>query len=135
MILSGSFDSVHSVEIVEQASQDARKNAAKNGITNMEFYNGKAELFVQEFQLNHQIADTVIIDPPRDGMHASGIPAILAIGAKEVIYVSCNPSTLVRDLQLLLENGEYALTDVTPVDMFPHTHHIETVARLDKKTA
>ncbi len=75
-----------------------------------------------------------MIDPPRDGMHPTALPNILAFGAREILYVSCNPSTLVRDLEILLAEGKYVLTDVVPVDMFPHTHHIETVVRLERKS-
>lgn len=81
-----------------------------------------------------------MIDPPRDGMHPSTVPSLLSFGAREIIYVSCNPATLARDLEVLIgktrdEKSEnlpkYRITDVTPVDMFPHTHHIETVVRLE----
>ncbi len=65
-------------------------------------------------------------------MHPDALPDILKFNAKEIIYVSCNPATLARDLDYILTNSEYRLTDVTPVDMFPHTHHIETVVRLEK---
>lgn len=75
---------------------------------------------------------SLIIDPPRDGMHPDALPDILKFNAKEIIYVSCNPATLARDLDYILMNSDYRLTDVTPVDMFPHTHHIETVVRLEK---
>ena len=86
-----------------------------------------------------------MIDPPRDGMHPSTLPNIASFGAREIIYVSCNPATLARDLEVLVgkkqENEEeakapqknfYHITDIVPVDMFPHTHHIETVVRLEK---
>lgn len=72
----------------------------------------------------------LIIDPPRDGMHPSAPENILKFGSREIIYVSCNPSTLVRDLGGLLLDGKYRISDIVPVDMFPHTHHIETVVKL-----
>lgn len=99
---------------------------------NVEFVNAKVEDFAKEFAENKKQADTIILDPPRDGLHPSAIPHILSFGATEIIYVSCNPATLVRDLGLFLSDGQYRLTDVTPVDMFPHTHHIETVVRLER---
>ena len=94
----------------------------------MTFVHAKVEEFARDFQ---ERADTIIIDPPRDGMHPATIPPLLDFGAQEIVYVSCNPATLVRDIELLLASGKYLLTDVTPVDMFPHTHHIETVVRLE----
>lgn len=72
------------------------------------------------------------MDPPRDGMHPDAPKTLLSFDAKEIIYVSCNPATLARDLAGILESGKYQLTDVVPVDMFPHTHHIETVVRLGR---
>lgn len=66
-------------------------------------------------------------------MHPSALPEVLKFGAKEIIYVSCNPATLARDLDYIFANSDYRLTDVTPVDMFPHTHHIETVVRLERR--
>ena len=103
------------------------------------------EKFLTEFVARNARADTLVIDPPRDGMHPSALPSIMAFGAHEIIYVSCNPSTLVRDLGPLLGARSYdapsetpapaplyKLTDIIPVDMFPHTHHIETVVRLER---
>ena len=75
-------------------------------------------------------ANTLIIDPPRDGMHPDALETIAKFEAGEIIYVSCNPATLVRDLEYLLKNTAYKVTDITPVDMFAHTHHIECVVRL-----
>ncbi len=106
---------------------------------NIDFVCGKAEVFAKDFLEKGGKADTIVVDPPRDGMHPSTIPALLSFGAREIIYVSCNPATLARDLEVLVgktrdEKTEklpkYSITDVTPVDMFPHTHHIETVVRL-----
>jgi tRNA/tmRNA/rRNA uracil-C5-methylase (TrmA/RlmC/RlmD family) len=75
---------------------------------------------------------TLVVDPPRDGMHPKAVKDILSFDSDTIIYVSCNPATLVRDLHILLENDAYLISDVVPVDMFPHTHHIETVVRLTK---
>lgn len=74
-----------------------------------------------------------MVDPPRDGLHPSAIPHILEFGAKEIVYVSCNPATLVRDLGIIAAAGSYRITDICAVDMFPHTHHIETVVRMECK--
>lgn len=107
-------------------------------MTNIIFINEKTEKFLPKFlEENNAVTSpfsevSLIIDPPRDGMHPDALPDILKFNAKEIIYVSCNPATLARDLDYILTNSEYRLTDVTPVDMFPHTHHIETVVRLEK---
>ncbi len=132
ILLSGRFDSVHSVELVPEASADGARNAARNGVTNVEFFSGKTEEFVTRFLNEKKRANAIVIDPPRDGMHPSAPKAILEFKADEILYVSCNPATLARDLQTMLETGEYRLADVVPVDMFPHTHHIETVVRLER---
>lgn len=131
ILLSHLFDRVCSVEIVEDSSADARVNAQINQISNFEAVKAPVEKFLKEYLEQKQSADTLVIDPPRDGMHPTALPNILAFGAREILYVSCNPSTLVRDLEILLAEGKYVLTDVVPVDMFPHTHHIETVVRLE----
>ena len=131
ILLSHLFDRVCSVEIVEDSSADARVNAQINQISNFEAVQAPVEKFLKEYLEQKQSADTLVIDPPRDGMHPTALPNILAFGAREILYVSCNPSTLVRDLEILLAEGKYVLTDVVPVDMFPHTHHIETVVRLE----
>ena len=79
-------------------------------------------------------ADLLIIDPPRAGMHPSTLPSVLKFDTEQILYVSCNPATLARDLQYILENSSYQIEKVQAVDMFPHTHHIETVVSLVKKT-
>lgn len=73
-----------------------------------------------------------MVDPPRAGMHPDAPGILRDFSPKEIIYVSCNPATLVRDIALIAPNGEYRVTDITPVDMFPHTHHIEAVVRMEK---
>lgn len=132
ILFSDRFEQVYSVELVPQASQDGEKNARHNNIANIEFVNAKVEVFLEDFLGKNLSADTLIIDPPRDGMHPNALPSILKFGAREIIYISCNPATLARDLDYILTNSDYRVTDVTPVDMFPHTHHIETVVRLEK---
>lgn len=143
ILLARYFQKVYSVELVESASRDGEANAVRNSVSNVEFVNAKVEDFASEFAKNWWKADTIVLDPPRDGLHPSAIPHILSFGASEIIYVSCNPSTLVRDLGIMLgmtgsedekisELPKYKITDITPMDMFPHTHHIETVVRLEK---
>lgn len=132
MLLSPYFNKVYSVELVTQASEDGKSNANKNNIKNIEFINAKVEDFANNFANSNQKANAIIIDPPRDGLHPSAIDNILGFGADEIVYVSCNPATLVRDLEKIMEKNKYKITDICAVDMFPHTHHIETVVRLEK---
>ncbi|HBB27272.1 TPA: 23S rRNA (uracil(1939)-C(5))-methyltransferase RlmD [Candidatus Gracilibacteria bacterium] len=134
ILLADRFEHVYSVELVAEASKDGAKNALKNGVTNITFINEKTEKFLPRFlEENVGIKNiSLVIDPPRDGMHPDALPDILKFNAKEIIYVSCNPATLARDLDYILANSDYRLTDIIPVDMFPHTHHIETVVRLEK---
>jgi 23S rRNA (uracil1939-C5)-methyltransferase len=154
ILLAPHFQKVYSVELVESSSRDGEKNATRNAITNVEFVNAKVEDFASDFAKQGGRADTIVLDPPREGLHPSAIPHILSFGASEIIYVSCNPSTLVRDLSIMMgivpegtDTDEatrvepskkekilpkYKITDITPMDMFPHTHHIETVVRLER---
>lgn len=117
------------VEVIEEAVEDARENATLNGITHSRFFAGdvvdicKDQLFEQEGR-----PDVIITDPPRAGMHQALVDKILEIAAPTVVYVSCNPATQARDLQLL--DTKYTVNRVQPVDMFPHTHHIENIVQL-----
>lgn len=132
ILLSQFFSKVSSVELVASASEDGKKNAKKNQVENIEFINARVEDFLGDFLKKQLTADVIVIDPPRDGLHSRATENILQFSAREIVYISCNPATLVRDLKILLDSGEYKLTDLRAVDMFPHTHHIETVARLEK---
>jgi 23S rRNA (uracil1939-C5)-methyltransferase len=117
------------VEAIEEAVADARENALLNGIGHARFFAGDVIRVCQEsFFEQEGRPDVIITDPPRAGMHAGLVNTILAIGAPTVVYVSCNPATQARDLSLL--DARYAVTRVQPVDMFPHTHHIENVVQL-----
>lgn len=98
MILSENASQVISVELVEEASKSGAKNAAKNGVTNMSFVNAKVEEFLDDYLEQNKKADLLIIDPPRAGMHPLALPNILKFGTQQMIYVSCNPATLSRDL-------------------------------------
>lgn len=133
MIVAKQAQKVYSVEIVASASEDNQRNLEKNGLTNVDVINAPVEDFLKQWkQANNKTPDVIIIDPPRAGMHPDAPDIIRQFSPAEIIYVSCNPATLARDLVILCGEGEYTLTDVTPVDMFPHTHHIETVVRLIK---
>ncbi|GER60587.1 tRNA (uracil-5-)-methyltransferase [Patiriisocius marinus] len=122
------------VEAVPDAIEAAKANAAHNNINNTEFYVGDMKkVFNDQFISQHGMADVVITDPPRDGMHADVVAQLLQLGAKKIVYVSCNSATQARDLALLDEM--YKVTKVQPVDMFPQTHHVENVVLLEKRDA
>ena len=117
------------VEMIADAIRDAKENAALNNIHHAEFFAGDViKICDDAFFAAHGKPDVIITDPPRAGMHEKLVKKILEIAAPVVVYVSCNPATQARDLRLLDE--KYIVTNVQPVDMFPHTHHIENVARL-----
>jgi len=121
------------VEVIEEAIEDAKKNAALNNITHAEFFAGDViKICNDEFFATHGRPDVVITDPPRAGMHEKLVLKLLEMEAPKIVYVSCNTATQARDLLLLQE--KYTVEKVQPVDMFPHTHHIESVALLTLKT-
>lgn len=120
------------IEYVPEAIEDAKVNSAINGITNTLFYAGDMkDLLTDEFIQEHGRPDVIITDPPRAGMHQDVVDVILRAEPQRIVYVSCNPATQARDLQLL--DPKYRVTAVQPVDMFPHTHHVENVVRLEKR--
>lgn len=118
------------IEYVPEAIDDAVVNSSLNGIKNTIFFAGDMkELLTNEFVSEYGRPDVIITDPPRAGMHEDVINVILDTEPKRIVYVSCNPATQARDLALL--DGKYRVTKVQPVDMFPHTQHVENVVRLD----
>jgi len=120
------------IEYVPEAIEDAKVNSALNGINNTLFYAGDMkDILTNDFIAEHGRPDVIITDPPRAGMHNDVIDVILAAEPKRIVYVSCNPATQARDLQLL--DGKYKVTAVQPVDMFPHTHHVENVVQLERR--
>lgn len=124
---------VYGVEIVPQAIDDARMNAELNGIENVEFFVGKAEeVLPEQFEKNQIYADVIVVDPPRKGCDQVCLDTIVRMGPKTVVYVSCDPATLARDLKYLGENG-YVCVRGRGVDMFPHGGHVETVVLLERK--
>jgi 23S rRNA (uracil1939-C5)-methyltransferase len=117
------------IEEIEPAIDDAKINAQNNNIENVTFYVGDVkDILTDEFAVTHGKPDVLITDPPRVGMHEKVVNMLLELEAPKIVYVSCNPATQARDLKLLGE--KYQLVKVQPVDMFPHTHHIENVALL-----
>jgi 23S rRNA (uracil1939-C5)-methyltransferase len=120
------------VEVIAEAIEDAKENAALNNITDAQFYAGDViDICNDDFFAAHGRPDVLITDPPRAGMHEKLVQKILSIEAPTVVYVSCNPATQARDLNWL--DAKYAVTKIQPVDMFPHTHHIENVVQLKLK--
>lgn len=118
------------IEYVPEAIEDAKVNSQINGIDNTLFYAGDMkDVLTDEFVAAHGRPDVMIVDPPRAGMHGDVVDVILRAEPRRIVYVSCNPATQARDLALL--DGKYRVTAVQPVDMFPHTQHVENVVRLD----
>ena len=116
------------MEIVESAVTDAMKNCRLNGISNCRFILGDIKEGLKKLANS---PDVMIIDPPRAGMHKDVVRRIIDMAPERIVYVSCNPSTMARDLGILKDR--YAVQEIQPIDMFPHTYHIESVARLALK--
>lgn len=123
---------VYGVEIVPEAIEDARRNARLNGIENAEFAVGRAEDVLPRWQRSGISPDVIVVDPPRKGCDSALIETMLELRPARIVYVSCNPATLARDLRLL-EDGGYRTVEAQPVDMFPHTGHVEVTVRLERK--
>ena len=120
------------IEYVEDAIADAKLNSQVNNIENTLFYAGDMkDVLTEDFVAQHGKPDVMIVDPPRAGMHEDVVNVILASEPKRIVYVSCNPATQARDLALL--DKKYTVTEIQPVDMFPHTHHVENVVGLTLK--
>ncbi|WP_054743129.1 23S rRNA (uracil(1939)-C(5))-methyltransferase RlmD [Cellulosilyticum ruminicola] len=127
-IMATRAQKVYGIEIVAEAIEKAKENAAFNGLDNCEFIAG--DVLVEVDKLIDS-PDIIVLDPPRDGIHPKAIPKIINFGAKELLYISCKPTSLVRDLPILQEAG-YSVDKVMCVDMFPQTPHVETVVKLSK---
>lgn len=124
--LSSSVKEVTGIEIVESSVADAKRNCIDNGIDNCRFILGDIKNVLPGLSVK---PDVMIIDPPRAGMHEDVVKSVLALSPERIVYVSCNPATMARDFLLLKE--KYKVLEVQPVDMFPHTYHIESVAKLE----
>jgi 23S rRNA (uracil1939-C5)-methyltransferase len=141
LFLAKNAKSVYGVEIVPQAIEDAKQNAIRNGITNAEFFVGKAEEVLPEFyeklasdesaasMLN---PDVIVVDPPRKGCDEACLSTMLKMQPKRIVYVSCDSATLARDLRILCDGG-YEMVKVRAFDQFAHTMHVETVVLLSRK--
>ena len=128
IVLSDAARHITGIEIIESAVSDAKKNCEKNEIVNCEFIKGDIK---DSLSAISRRPDVLIIDPPRAGMHKEVVKQVLNLGSNRIVYVSCNPATLARDLALLMDG--YRIQEVQPVDMFPHTYHVEAVAKLTKR--
>jgi 23S rRNA (uracil1939-C5)-methyltransferase len=132
IFLSDKAKKIVGVDVVEDAIKDAKENAALNNLNSAKFFAGDViEVCNEDFFTMHGKADVVIVDPPRAGLHGKLVNKLLEISSEKIVYVSCNVATQARDLQLLSE--KYKVEKIQPVDMFPHTHHIESVAFLTLK--
>lgn len=129
LFLAQKAQKVYGVEIVPEAIADANRNADLNGIDNVEFAVGEAEVVIPNWYKEGIVADVLVVDPPRKGCDDALLQTIIEMRPKKVVYVSCNPATLARDLRVL-EDGGYRTVEVQPVDMFPHTTHVECVSQL-----
>lgn len=130
--VSRSARHVIGIEYVPEAIADARVNSERNGIANTEFYAGDMkDVLTDDFIAAHGTPDVMIVDPPRAGMHTDVVDVILRAAPGRIVYVSCNPATQARDIALL--DSRYRVAEVQPVDMFPHTHHVENIVRLERR--
>ena len=119
------------IEYVPEAIADAKINAANNYIANTKFFAGDMkDILTKDFITEHGHPNVIITDPPRAGMHEDVISTLLFAAPDRIVYASCNPATQARDISLL--SHQYQVTKVQPVDMFPHTHHVENVVLLEK---
>ena len=132
LFLAQKAKKVYGIEIIPQAVQDAKKNAKLNGLDNTEFIVGQAEKVLPELKADGLKPDVIVVDPPRKGCDEALLDAMVEMNPKRIVYVSCNPSTLARDLVTLTEGG-YKLKKVQPVDNFPQTSHVEAVTWLEQK--
>jgi 23S rRNA (uracil1939-C5)-methyltransferase len=123
---------VYGIEVVAEAIADARENARLNGIENVEFMTGTIEKILPNLVRRNMVFDVAVLDPPRSGCEEVVLKSLARSRVKRIVYVSCNPGTLARDLKILDELG-YKTYEIQPVDMFPHTYHIECVARIERK--
>jgi 23S rRNA (uracil1939-C5)-methyltransferase len=129
--LADKFESVVGVESALESCAYAARNAGKAGLVNLRFEHSRVRKFLSEKSGELGKPDLVVVDPPRSGLKRSTLDQIIGLGPEDVTYVSCNPSTLARDLRILLDAG-YAIGRFKALDLFPQTHHVEAVVRLRK---
>lgn len=129
LFLAGQAKRVYGVELIPEAIEDAKRNAAMNGVTNVQFEAGRAEEVIPAWREQGIHADVIVVDPPRSGCDPALLNTMIAMAPRRIVYVSCNPSTLARDLRIL-EDGGFRTVEVQPVDMFGHTGHVECCVSL-----
>lgn len=133
LFMANSCEKVIGIEYVEQAIVDAKENAKLNNVKNAFFFSGDMKtIFTSDFVNENGKPDVIVIDPPRDGMHPDVVKTLLNLKCSKIVYVSCNPATQARDLALLSEI--YNCEKIQPMDMFPHTHHVENIAILQLRS-
>jgi len=132
LTLAGYAGEVWGIEVVESAIADALKNAKLNGVDNARFYAGDVRTAARPLLEEAGQPDVVVVDPPRAGLSQKIVRRIIEMEAPRIVYVSCNPTTLAPNARQLVDDGGYTLKRVTPVDMFPQTPHIESVALLER---
>ena len=123
---------VYGIEVEKSAVRDAKINCELNGISNLKLFTGKAEEWLYKWRKSGEEVHLIIVDPPRRGCSVKVLKGILKIEPKKIIYISCHPATLARDLEYLTKDGNYKLKKVLPIDMFPQTSHIECIASLER---
>jgi len=123
---------VYGIEVEKSAVRDAKINCELNGISNLKLFTGKAEEWLYKWRRSGEEVHLIIVDPPRKGCSLKVLKGIIKIKPKKIIYVSCNPATLARDLKYLTKDDDYKLKKVLPIDMFPQTSHIECIASLER---
>ncbi len=131
LLLAQKAKNVWGIEIAEVAVEDAKTNAKNNGIENVEFFKADVNLALEKISKKTRL-DVIVLDPPRAGCDKALLETIINSKPKRVVYVSCNPATLARDLRILVDSGLYELVKVQPVDMFAQTSHVECVVLLEK---
>ena len=132
LAMASAAGKVIGVEVIPQAVEDAKDNARRNGIENAEFFCGDAGQAALELERNGVRPDVVVVDPPRKGLNADTIEALSRMAPRRIVYVSCDPATLARDVALLKQRG-YCLTSATAADLFPRCAHVESVVCLSRE--
>jgi len=125
-------EKVYGIEVEKSAIRDAKINCELNDISNLKLFTGKAEEWLYKWRRSGEEVHLIIVDPPRRGCSLKALKGIIKIEPKKIIYISCNPATLARDLKYLTKDGDYKLKKVLPIDMFPQTSHIECIASLER---
>ena len=125
-------EKVYGIEVEKSAVRDAKINCELNGISNLKLFTGKAEEWLYKWRRSGEEVHLIIVDPPRRGCSSKVLKGIIKIKPKKIIYISCNPATLARDLKYLTKDDDYKLKKVLPIDMFPQTSHIECIASLER---